>query len=234
MMVNFLIVTLLTGFSVFTPSLNANPKESFIIKQVEEMVASVFKGDNYRYHVEIKRLPNAITNKEATIKRVWPINNGIPKGYTVYNVDYSINGSERTAKVQLFIQVSQQLPVPINRIEGGTPLNEDLFVYQWIDITTLRGDFVHFADETNGKVAAGFMKNGYPIRPSDLMNPPLIQPGNAVVMVYQENGIQLALPVVSRQSGAKNEFITVWCEKTRKTYKTKVINSEQVVWEQTL
>lgn len=234
---------LLTGLILFT-SMNdflqgntvsiETDRESQILSKVKELVATVYSDDSYRFDIQLKRLPSSLEGKNVSIKSVRPVNAGIPKGYTVFDVNYERNGQERVAKVQFLIQVSQLLPVPMNRIESGTPLSPDLFAMQWLDITRLRGVIVENPAEVEGKVAASLLKSGYPIRPTDLINPPVVNAGESVTMTFTQEGISLSLPVTCRVSAAKGELINVWCDKTRKTYKVKVISSQIVAWEQTL
>ena len=40
--------------------------------------------------------------------------------------------------------------------------------------------------------------------------------------------------MANKKLKTKGELINVWCDKTRKTYKVKVISSQIVAWEQTL
>jgi flagella basal body P-ring formation protein FlgA len=209
-------------------------RTSIILKQVKEMVASVYSDESYRFDIQLKRLPSSLNGENIEIKAVRPSDAGLPKGYTVFDVNYEHNGHSRIAKVQFLIQVSQQLPVPLSRLESGTPLHADLFTIQWIDITQLRGVIVEDINDVEGKVAASLLKSGYPIRPTDLLNPPILKAGETVIMTFAKDGIQLSFPVTCRVSAAKGELINVWCDKTRKTYKVKVISSELVAWEQTL
>jgi len=213
---------------------NEGDRKSLIEGKVKEMVASVYSDDSYRFDITLKRLPSSLDGKNVTVKAVRPTNDGIPRGYTVFDVNYERNGYERVAKVQFLIQVSQLLPVPLARLESGTPLNADLFVMQWIDITKLRGIVVENVNDVEGFVAASLLKSGYPIRPTDLTNPPIIKAGESVTMMFSQEGVSLSLPVICRVSAAKGELINVWCDKTRKTYKVKVISSQIVAWEQTL
>ncbi|NCP84067.1 MAG: flagellar basal body P-ring formation protein FlgA [Bacteroidetes bacterium] len=209
-------------------------KKSLIVGKVKEMVSSVYTDDSFRFDISLKRLPSSLDGNNIVIKSVRPTNDGIPRGYTVFDVNYERNGNERVAKVQFLIQVSQLLPVPLARLESGTPLSADLFAMQWIDITNLRGIVVENVNDVDGMVTASLLKSGYPIRPTDLTNPPIIKAGESVTMTFSQEGIALSLPVTCRVSAAKGEFINVWCDKTRKTYKVKVISSQIVAWEQTL
>lgn len=209
-------------------------KPTSIESLITELIKSVYAGDEYQFEVSAKRIPSQLEEKGVHIKKVRPSTPGLPKGYTIFDVDYEINGNKRVAKAQFNITVLQHLPVPLNRIEGGTPLSSDLFTYQWVDITNLRGAITQEVADVDGKVAAGLLKSGYPIRPTDLDSPPLIKAGDQVTMVFSKDGIQLALAVISRVAAPKGEVINAWCEATRKTYRVKVLNRTTVIWEQTL
>lgn len=209
-------------------------RESLIVGKVKELISTVYADEIYRFDLQLKRLPSSLDGKNVIVKSVRPVNTGIPKGYTVFDVNYERNGHERVAKVQFLIQVSQLLPVPLNRLENGTPLSADMFAMQWIDITNLRGVVIEDATDVEGKVSASLLKSGYPIRPTDLENPPIIKAGESITMLFDQEGISLSLSVTARVSAAKGELIHVWCDKTRKTYKVKVISSQVVAWEQTL
>lgn len=202
--------------------------------RIRDLIASVYEAETYRFEVLAKRIPSELKNDGVQLLAVRQSNPGLPKGYTVFDVDYSIAGSKRTAKVQFNIKVMQLLPVPLNRIMAGEPLHESQFTHQWVDITNLRGDMVEQVHAVNGMVATGMLRNGYPIRPTDLSLPPIVDAGSSLTMFFEQNGIQLALPVISRVSATKGEVINVWCEITRKTYRVRVASSNVVEWEQTL
>ncbi|TNE68937.1 flagellar basal body P-ring formation protein FlgA [bacterium] len=202
--------------------------------KVTELVKSVYEGDRYQFDVIAKRIPSQLDQKGVVIQQVKQVDTGLPKGYTVFDVMYQINNQTRQTKVQFNIQVMEMLPVPLDRITAGEMLRETMFTYQWVDITNLRGEIIKQASDVNGKVANGLLRNGYPIRPSDLSAPPIVEAGNSLTLYYEQNGILLALPVISRVSASKGEVINVWCETTRKTYRARVASSSTVQWEQTL
>lgn len=209
-------------------------KSTSIETLITELIKSVYASDLYQFEISAKRIPSQLEVEGVQIKKVRPATPGLPKGYTIFDVDYEVNGNKRVAKVQYNITVLQHLPVPLNRIEGGTPLSSDLFALQWVDITNLRGTITENVEDVEGKVAAGLLKSGYPIRPTDLNSPPIIKAGDQVTMVYKKDGIQLAFAVISRVAAPKGETINAWCESTRKTYRVKVFNRTTVIWEQTL
>ena len=201
---------------------------------ITELIQSVYQSENYQFEISPKRIPAQLEAKGVRILKVRPSVPGLPKGYTLFDVDYEVNGYKRVAKIQYMVTVLQHLPVPLNRIEGGSSLSTDIFTHQWVDITNLRGSIIEDVSLVDGMVAAGLLRSGYPIRPTDLVNPPIIKAGDQVKMVYSNGGIQLAISVVSRVSAPKGEIINVWCEDTRKTYKVKVLSKTSVQWEQTL
>lgn len=233
-----------TGFSQQTMAesdVNANQTEKSIQSKpvkieehITELIKSVYASELYQFELSPKRIPSQLEEPGVVIKRVRPATPGLPKGYTLFDVDYEQNGFQRVTKVQFNVTVLQYLPVPLERLENGQALNTQLFVHQWVDVTNLRGAIISDANEVEGKVAAGLLRSGYPIRPNDMVNPPIVKPGDQLTMVFFKDGIQLALPVVSRVAAPKGESINAWCENTRKTYRVKVINRSTVKWEQTL
>jgi flagella basal body P-ring formation protein FlgA len=222
--------------TVSEPSLSTQKSdiEAELEHRIRDLIASVYKGETYRFEVIAKRIPSQLEDVGVQLLAVRQLNPGLPKGYTVFDVDYSVSGSKRIAKVQFNIKVMQLLPVPLNRIMTGEPLHESQFTQQWVDITNLRGEIIENAKDVNNRVASGMLRDGYPIRPTDLSLPPIVEAGSSLTMYFEQNGIQLALPVISRVSATKGEVINVWCETTRKTYRARVASSNMVQWEQTL
>lgn len=224
------------GEAVSEPGLTIQKSdiEAELEHRIRDLIASVYQGETYRFEVLAKRIPSQLEDVGVQLLAVRQLNPGLPKGYTVFDVDYSIAGSKRIAKVQFNIKVMQLLPVPLNRIMAGEPLHESQFTQQWVDITNLRGDIIEQVHAVHGMVATGMLRNGYPIRPTDLSLPPIVDAGSSLTMFFEQNGIQLALPVISRVSATKGEVINVWCETTRKTYRARVASPNVVQWEQTL
>lgn len=208
--------------------------EEKLTTQIQELISDVYPDSSFSFSLFPKRIPSRLEENGIQIVEISQTSSGLPKGYTVFDVSYTRNGRKSIAKVQYQIKVQQQLYVPVRRIKAGEALSQSLFTKQWIDITKLRGKFLLDLSKVDGTVAAGYLRDGYPIRETDLDLPPIIHPGKVIDMYFTKNGIQFSIPVTSRVSASKGEEIKVWCEKTRKSYVVTVLSNSLVQWERTL
>jgi flagella basal body P-ring formation protein FlgA len=145
------------------------------------------------------------------------------------------NGNDQhSGKAQFYIKIEQKLPVLANRTSKGTFLTEDQFLTRWVDVTRYRGRFITDVNEAVGFVSSGFISAGRPLRPNDVTNPPIIDHGDQVTMLFTEKNMQVALEVTARSSASKHEQFRAYSTETRKTYLVKAIDPAHAEWIQTL
>lgn len=186
------------------------------------------------YHVEIKRIPSLLKQRADTVIDLSYPGRDLPKGYVTYDVTWQTGNQRQSGKAQFYIKVEQKLPVLANRTPKGTLLSEDDFLTRWVDVTRYRGRFITDVNEAVGLVSSGFISSGRPLRPNDVTQPPIIDHGDRVTMIFMEKNMKVALEVTARSSAAKYEEFRAYCTETRRTYLVKAINRSQAEWIKTL
>jgi len=212
-----------------------NTVEKRVMQLTKNKLDSLYKGDNFRYKLVLKRLPGSLESLSPdNIRFVEFTSRGWPKGYENLDVHYKSDLGKRIGKAQVKITVWQQLPVLKTRINAGDYFSKDLFDFQWLDITRLAGQFLTEPNEAIGFVSARLLDVGDPVRKSDLKKKPVLEAGNSVTMIYYKNGFKVEIPCVTRQAAAKGEEIRVFNSDTRKTYLVLVVDKNNVKWLRTL
>lgn len=219
-------------------NLHAPASESlanFLTHKVMQQLVQQYGKDTYRFDVSIRYIPTELEDVSAEhITGVSLTDPNMPTGYALAKVRYSTGNQQKQAQIQLFIDVWEQLLVPKQRIMPGQKLSKDMFEMNWVRTTRLQGEYLKDFDVLKGKVSQRFLPADKPVPPMSIHNTPIIDFGNTVSLVYQENGLRLNLSCVARQPGARGDRIKVYCKDTRKTYEAYVINASTVKWEKTL
>ena len=105
---------------------------------------------------------------------------------------------------------------------------------QWVEITLGRDRFASSAKQLVGKATRRFINPGQPFRLNEITQPLMVKPGDTIQMLFSNGGIQLALTCESRQSGAKEEAIVIYCPETRQKYEAQVLKPGEVAWMRTM
>lgn len=160
---------------------------------------------------------------------------GLPRGYQAAAVTYRREkGAAGTAQVQLHVQVQQRVPVLTRRIERDEIVGAQDVILKMRDITRLPSLPLTAVDAIAGKAARGMLRKGQPVWATDLHAAPVIRVGDSVEMIYNHQGLQVAIHCTARQARGVGEQIRLHSEETRRTYLGKVITPTKVIWEKTL
>lgn len=156
---------------------------------------------------------------------------GIPNGYIT--ADVLLNDRSSNAKVQLYVDVQQKVPVAKKIITRGSTVEKGDFVWQWKDLAHLSQQPVKSAHYFEGKTTVRLIRKGHIFFASDLAGKASISPGDHVTMLYKQNGITIRLDCIARGMQKKNR-IRLYSKETGRTYMAKIINKHKTIWERTL
>ena len=213
----------------------ANTVKERVMKLVSRQMEQTYPSESYKYELQLKRLPRMLDDvPPRMIESVAFTGRGLPRGYETIDVYYRQGDSKRVAKSQVQVVVWQYLPVAGTRFESGEEITPERLTWQWIDITRLSGAFITVPKEAIGLVAGKLIRQGDPIRETDLTRPPIVEPGANISMHYRSNGLDIAITCTARKAAAKGDEIRLYSEQTRKTYLARITATNTAVWLKTL
>ena len=105
---------------------------------------------------------------------------------------------------------------------------------RWVSVPYDRGQLVESIEEIEGKTLRRSLSGGQPIRHADVSSSYLVEAGDTVELIYEQNGLRIVIEGEARQSGAQDEEITIYNKETRKRYVGKVSSPGVVIWKGTL
>lgn len=229
--VSFIIILLA---SQFAEAKTTPVHEEVLADYVNEYVAQYYGDEDVRYRVELRRLPNLLNEIQPDHITGVRSNGRAPSGYSHFEVLVDSDVRSPRINFQAHIEVERKLPVPATRIESGSTLNPDDFRMAWVDVTRQSGSFLADPQKVKNRVAGRMLREGAPVRESELKTIPIILAGETATMFYLRDGLNIKIQTVARQDGAPGEQIRVHSERTRKTYIATVDPEGFLIWENTL
>lgn len=204
-----------------------------IVKRALEALNSFHDPESYRFSITPRWIPGSLERIDADkITSVEP--EGNVERYTNFTVTYRERGRKHTANIQLMVETERMLPVASERIMSGTELKSSTLTMRWVSVPYDRGQLVEQMDEIEGKTLRRTLSDGQPIRYADISSEFLVEAGERVEMIYEQNGLRIVIEGEARQSGAQDDEITIYNKETRKRYLGKVSSPGVVIWKGTL
>ncbi|MFO7846555.1 MAG: flagellar basal body P-ring formation chaperone FlgA [Balneolaceae bacterium] len=203
-----------------------------IVAKAEDALAALYDMEVYRFEITPRWIPGSLQKVPAdAIIRVEP--EGQVERYTNFEVRYTDGGSHQTASVQLMIETERKLPVAASRIMGGGVLEPGDLRTEWVALANNHGQLVENREYVKGKTLRRTLAAGQPIRYADITSEYIVEAGDRVRLIYEQNGLRIELEGEARQSGAQDEEITVYNKETRKRYSGKISSPGVVLWTKT-
>ncbi|WP_340103554.1 flagellar basal body P-ring formation chaperone FlgA [Rhodohalobacter sp. 8-1] len=218
-----------------TPSAQKTGGETreVIIRKALNALNTSHDSDAYRFSVTPRWIPGSLERVDAAkITSVEP--EGNVERYTNFTVTYRERGRTQTANVQLMVETERMLPVATQRIMSGDILENRSLEMRWVSVPYDRGQLVEQINEIEGKTLRRTLSDGQPIRYADISSDYLVEAGDTVEMIYEQNGLRIVIEGEARQSGAQDDEITIYNKETRKRYVGKVSSPGVVLWKGTL
>jgi len=204
-----------------------------IVKRALDALNRNHDPESYRFSITPRWIPGSLEQLDAgKITSVEP--DGNVERYTNFTVTYRDRGRTQTANVQLMVETERMLPVASQRIMSGTELESSSLTMRWVSVPYDRGQLVDQMEEVKGKTLRRTLSDGQPIRYADISSEFLVEAGETVEMIYEQNGLRIVIEGEARQSGAQDDEITIYNKETRKRYLGKVSSPGVVLWKGTL
>ena len=204
-----------------------------IIRKALGALNGSHSADKYRFSITPRWIPGSVERLDADkITSVEP--EGNVERYTNFTVTYRDRGRTQTASVQLMVETERFLPVAGQRIMSGDKLETSFLDMRWVSVPYDRGQLVEELGEIEGKTLRRTLSEGQPVRYADISSDYLVEAGQTVEMIFEQNGLRIVIEGEARQSGAQDDEITIYNKETRKKYLGKVSSPGVVLWKGTL
>ena len=207
--------------------------EEALAKRALTQLYSHFDAEEYRFELHTRWIPGSLL--EANPSKVMSLQLiGEAGRYATFQVIYQQANSIEEVQIQFRVDAWQKVQVATERIGNGEIITPEMLKEQWVEITLGRDRFATSVDQLIGKATRRFTNAGQPFRLHEISEPLAIKAGDTIQMIYSNGGIELALTCESRQSGAQEDAVVVYCPETRKKYEAQVLKPGEVEWLRTM
>lgn len=223
-------------FSLATSSSTgyAQSIEAFLINKVDEILIDRYPVEDYRYIINTKWIPEKLKETPFDDWIGLSMDDESPRSYETVTVSYNTRSGIKKTRVQVHIQLEQWVPVANTTLSKGDEIESLNITRQWVDITRFRGLYIINEESLIGKAAGRLVKKGRGFQHMDLIQVPIVKPGDVIDLVYSENGINIVIPCIARQNKAIGEVIKLINKETGRTYMGKLTSKSSALWEKTL
>lgn len=132
--------------------------------------------------------------------------------------------------VMVFLHHFGHIPVARSAIERDTPLTSDLFTWEWLDLSELKGQFVTAQAELLGNCVGRTLSAGDRLRQADLKPIPAIEAGDLVELQIQRGNLLVTVKALARQAGCLGQTIPVRNELNGRLVNARVTAPGLVEW----
>ena len=204
-----------------------------VMELARQTISNHFDDESYRFSLSIRWIPGSLIQlSEESILSVELV--GEVERYTNFEVSYQQAGRVQTMQVQLALDIEKKLPVANRRIMYGEVLDSNSLNYRWISVSVNSGRLVESKNVLIGKTLRRTLAAGQPVRYADIASEFVIYAGDDVTLLFEKDGILIAITAQARQDGEMNEVITIYSNETRTRYLGRVTNPGIAKWKKTL
>jgi len=143
-----------------------------------------------------------------------------------------ITGPSRASRftVTVLCHVFGEVGRANGRILSGTELNQELFTWEWQDLSQIGHGVVVGRASLQATSARRDISIGDLLRRADLKQTPIIRQGQPVDLVLRQGAVQVKVRGTARQDGLMNQTITVRNQLTGRLVTGRVIGPGLVAW----
>lgn len=205
----------------------------YITEKAMEVLYQNTEDGLYRFTVTPRWLPGTLTRSTPDEIIDLQLKSNIER-YTVFEVAYLYRNRRQSVEIQCSVDIERQLPVASDRIMNGNTIDERDIEMRWVSVTHDRGQLVSEQEEIIGKTIRRTVVPGQPIRYADISSDFLIEAGDQVQLIFENDGIEIQITVEARQSGAQDEEISFYSNESRKRYQGKISGPGVAIWTKTI
>lgn len=212
---------------------NTSDTRDVIVGKARSAIEEIYDMDRYRFTLTARWIPGSLQRIDpGQIRSVVP--EGSVERFTNFKVSYMEKSNLKSAQVQLMVDTERKLPVANRRIANGEIIREDDMDLRWVSVPYDRGQLVEKVADVSGKTIRRTLSDGEPVRYADISSEYLVEAGDTIQLLFEQNGLRVVIESEARQSGAKDEIITIYSKETRKRYMGKVDGPGIAIWTGTL
>ena len=193
----------------------------------EEMAAA---GDTRRYTVEPVRVPPGLRLPWGNITYSCTLPNGIRKArMTAVNVDVLVNGVPYARMVcSMRVRVYEKIIVAASRIQKETPIKAEQLMLSEREDTGKAFERYTDVNALVGKVVSSNVAAGTVIHSGMIKEPIMITPFSKVNISTNVNGVEISIQGTALERGRRGDYIMVQNDSSRRSFKAKVIDENNV------
>ncbi|REL38655.1 flagella basal body P-ring formation protein FlgA [Rhodohalobacter sp. SW132] len=203
--------------------------QDVIVEKALRSIEEIYDMERYRFSLSPRWIPGSLQRVDGgQIRSVTP-EGGIER-YTNFTVSYMDRNQLRSAQIQLLVDTERKLPVANRRIPGGERIAENDLDMRWVNVPNDRGQLVDSVHDLDGKTVRRTLANGQPVRYADITSEYLVEAGDVIRLIFEQNGVRIEMEAEARQSGAQDEEIIIYNKDTRKRYVGRVSGPGIALW----
>ena len=210
-----------------------------ILNKAMEALRAQYEGQGYRFRVSGRWIPGSL--RRAPSEQIGEVEPAGPlRPYSRFDVwvqPAARGGRHRNpqrVQVQLKVEAERKLPVASRRLSKGTVIAPGDFSLQWIGQAPNRRNWVAEEASLVGKTLRRTLLAGQPVEQDQISGEYVIEAGEPVRLLFKQQGLAIELHGEARQSGARQEEITIYSTETRRKYLGRVTGPGIAVWTKTL
>ena len=204
-----------------------------VLEKARQTLSNHFDDESYRYSLSVRWIPGSLVQlSEESILSVELA--GEVERFTNFEVAYQQASRVQTIQVQLALDIEKKLPVANRRVMYGEVLDSNSLHYRWVSVSVNNGRMVESKKVLVGKTLRRTLAAGQPVRYTDIASEFVINAGDDVTLLFEKDGILIAITAQARQDGEMDEVITIYSNETRTRYLGRVTNPGIAKWEKTL
>lgn len=188
-----------------------------------------FEPEEYRFQLAARWIPrNVLQADPGNIGRV-ELRDEVSR-YTNFGVSIQTGNEIKEIEIQLSVIIERKLPVLNKRLQSTTVIAAEDISVRWISVREIEQNLANNPKAIAGKTLRNTILAGQPVQLDQLSSKILVEAGASVQLIFEQTGIRVVINGEARQSGAKNEEITIYSKETRKTYRGRIIAPGITKW----
>lgn len=204
-----------------------------ILTKAKEVLNERYDPSKYRFSLSARWIPRDLL--DADPKQIRSVGlKGMVRRYTNFEIILRNGKRSRKMEIQLAVKIERKLPVLVRRMEQGTVIDSDDLTTQWVPLLRMESELIEDVTMLSGKTLRRTVLSGQPLKKDFVTGAYLIKAGDQVKLVFEKQGMRIALNGRARQSGALNEEVTIYSKETRKKYRGRITAPGVVKWLNTL
>ncbi|MCH8557605.1 MAG: flagellar basal body P-ring formation chaperone FlgA [Balneolia bacterium] len=204
-----------------------------ILDMAYEALREQYNEKDYRFELSARWIPGRL-HRLNTGDIVSVSLKGDVGRFTTFVVRTRDSRRNESIDVQLAVDIFRRLPVASERVMYGEVIREEQIEYSWVPVHHNHNRLVDDSDFLVGKTIRRTLAPGQPVREADIASAFVVQAGEEVTLIFDNNGITISIQALARQDGEMGEVITLYSNETRTRYLGRVIDPGVTKWKRTL